>query len=606
MTITSIIPTSGSIIQTGSTVTLTNTIGETVVSLTLDRSGTGGSNEVIWTPGGGYDTPYTGSRILDGAEETFTFRRTAGWDSTPFQIAVVTATASEEVTYILLAEGEYPPYMQPFNDPLGEQGDGTTLTVKDSGTLKGLAQALDFNDNLTVTEVGPNEFTVDGPAGGGTASTLDQVITAGTLDNDVTVPATNPVILRDGGASLTPLSIERTGAEVGEDDPALLLTTPLLGNPIKIVDSDFGLEMRVNVSGITGPGVNLNLLGGTNTDGSPGTTTVQGPDTTTASTKGGLARVWGGTASGATSDGGDVELSGGLPNSGVAGDILIGSLNKNPSFTNEILFLKGFSVVESADHPLAPVAGKGQHWVRSADGKPIFTDEGGTDWDLTSGGGGSAITVTDEGGPALTAAAASFDFVGPRVSASAVGDDVTVAVSDLVIYPGTSEWISKVTEYTSSATTFNGEFVANGATPSVTTSLSVSYRGADNLTNKALFDELMVGDALVLTRSAVADPVEFLINGTVTYDAGSGAYTIPVANGTGSDTAFGTATYTWWIHKMPTAGGGGAAVWGTITGTLSNQTDLQAALDAKPNMFIQTADPTIADGAVDGDFWIEI
>lgn len=28
-------------------------------------------------------------------------------------------------------------------------------------------------------------------------------------------------------------------------------------------------------------------------------------------------------------------------------------------------------------------------------------------------------------------------------------------------------------------------------------------------------------------------------------------------------------------------GGGGGAVWGSITGTLSDQTDLQAALDAK-------------------------
>lgn len=34
-------------------------------------------------------------------------------------------------------------------------------------------------------------------------------------------------------------------------------------------------------------------------------------------------------------------------------------------------------------------------------------------------------------------------------------------------------------------------------------------------------------------------------------------------------------------HPKTIATGGGTVVWGSITGTLSNQTDLQAALDAK-------------------------
>lgn len=33
-----------------------------------------------------------------------------------------------------------------------------------------------------------------------------------------------------------------------------------------------------------------------------------------------------------------------------------------------------------------------------------------------------------------------------------------------------------------------------------------------------------------------------------------------------------------------TGGSGGSSVWGGITGTLSNQTDLQSALDAKANL----------------------
>lgn len=38
-----------------------------------------------------------------------------------------------------------------------------------------------------------------------------------------------------------------------------------------------------------------------------------------------------------------------------------------------------------------------------------------------------------------------------------------------------------------------------------------------------------------------------------------------------------------WVNQPQTGGGGGAAVWGSITGTLSNQTDLAAALNAKAN-----------------------
>lgn len=49
------------------------------------------------------------------------------------------------------------------------------------------------------------------------------------------------------------------------------------------------------------------------------------------------------------------------------------------------------------------------------------------------------------------------------------------------------------------------------------------------------------------------------------------------------------------------SGGGGGGTWGSITGTLSNQTDLQAALDAKSAIVSPTftgtpAAPTAADG----------
>lgn len=51
-----------------------------------------------------------------------------------------------------------------------------------------------------------------------------------------------------------------------------------------------------------------------------------------------------------------------------------------------VTFDFGLIVAETADHPRAPSAGSGQIWVRSSDSKPIFTDDSGTDFDLTDTG----------------------------------------------------------------------------------------------------------------------------------------------------------------------------------------------------------------------------
>jgi hypothetical protein len=57
-------------------------------------------------------------------------------------------------------------------------------------------------------------------------------------------------------------------------------------------------------------------------------------------------------------------------------------------------------------------------------------DGGTTIWGWVANGGGSAITVDDEGTP-LTTALTSLDFVGNGVTATAVGDDVTVTIPGL-------------------------------------------------------------------------------------------------------------------------------------------------------------------------------
>lgn len=54
-------------------------------------------------------------------------------------------------------------------------------------------------------------------------------------------------------------------------------------------------------------------------------------------------------------------------------------------------------------------------------------------------------------------------------------------------------------------------------------------------------------------------------------------------------TANGDGTTSW---QDPTGGGGGGGTWGSINGTLSNQTDLQAALDGKQNVITDSDDIT--------------
>lgn len=69
----------------------------------------------------------------------------------------------------------------------------------------------------------------------------------------------------------------------------------------------------------------------------------------------------------------------------------------NFTFANDILHVdKGIKISEGTDHPLTPASGFGQLWIKASDTKLYFTDEGGTDHDLTaSGGGGGSGTVTN-------------------------------------------------------------------------------------------------------------------------------------------------------------------------------------------------------------------
>jgi hypothetical protein len=79
--------------------------------------------------------------------------------------------------------------------------------------------------------------------------------------------------------------------------------------------------------------------------------------------------------------------------------------------------------------------------------------------------------------------------------------------------------------------------------------------------------------------------------GTATFAAGASATVTGVALTASQWTVtrvIKTAANTWVVSPVAAGGGGGGASWGTITGTLSSQTDLQTALNAKVTAF---ADP---------------
>lgn len=67
---------------------------------------------------------------------------------------------------------------------------------------------------------------------------------------------------------------------------------------------------------------------------------------------------------------------------------------------------------------------------------------------------------------------------------------------------------------------------------------------------------------------------------------------VTLTNPTNGQVLSYNSTFRKWINAAP-SGGGGGGTWGSITGTLSDQTDLQTALDAKANLAspIFTGDP---------------
>ena len=184
----------------------------------------------------------------------------------------------------------------------------------------------------------------------------------------------------------------------------------------------------------------------------------------------------------------------------------------------------------------------------------------------TTGAPGSSASVTNSG----TTSAAVFDFAIPRGDVGATGaTGATGAAGPGVAVGGTTgQLLAKAsgTNYDTTwttvvpgdryLTTSTTSLTINNATKTLTVGTGLSYTPTQNITIAYDASNHMHGEVL-------------------TYNSGTGVMTVDVNHHTGS------GTYAAWTVNVGGVTPVTSTAWGAITGTLSAQTDLQTALDAK-------------------------
>jgi hypothetical protein len=194
MAFVDIVPISGSIISRGAIITVR---WDTAALPNITYRPTSGPDEIISAPatsGAKLGSGYTGEYGVDVSGPTpiysIAFKRDAGWTNSGFVISVFDFWTGTDTlsNYTILAEGQYPPDMQPFTDPAEGAGEGT-IQVLNSGVLLGSAASINFDDNL-VAVLNGDTATVDGEAGGGgsTVGSVSGTIGIWSKGNTVTDP----------------------------------------------------------------------------------------------------------------------------------------------------------------------------------------------------------------------------------------------------------------------------------------------------------------------------------------------------------------------------------------------------------------------------------
>jgi hypothetical protein len=230
-------------------------------------------------------------------------------------------------------------------------------------------------------------------------------------------------------------------------------------------------------------------------------------------------------------------------------------------------------IVVEGSAPASPAAGRQVLFIDSADHHWKRKNSGGTVTDLEAGGGGSAITVDDEGTP-LATAATTLDFVGAGVTASGTGATKTITIPGgggfTAAYLGyntigaSSESVTGLNMYCKSITT-------TGAVEAVSVSFYGHQNGTDNVTgflagiwndNSGVVGQLLAAGGLPTTSVYLHDaagsagtdrwfhfPVSYPLAASTTYWMGflrdnSGSHTI-FYDTSGSDRTISTGGGYW-------------------------------------------------------------
>ncbi len=163
MTTANITPSAGSLVPPGGPFgCIITAVGASEVTIQVTD---GVTSEVVWNLTTGFAAGYSGSvSTLSGVTTLNNVRRTAGWFGSPLQVFVTDVVSgvstTESWTYYIRGIAVYVPGTQPYNEEYDTVATGGAIDIKDSGTLLGQAETIDFADNLDVTEVAPNEFAI--------------------------------------------------------------------------------------------------------------------------------------------------------------------------------------------------------------------------------------------------------------------------------------------------------------------------------------------------------------------------------------------------------------------------------------------------------------
>lgn len=255
---------------------------------------------------------------------------------------------------------------------------------------------------------------------------------------------------------------------------------------------------------------------------------------------------------------------------GAAATIAVGSTSTGAAGSSASVANSGTSSAAVFDFtiPRGDKGDKGDTGNTGATGSqgPAGTAATATAGTTTTGAPGTSASVVNAG----TSSAAVFNFTIPRGDVGATGaTGATGAVGPGVAAGGSTGMFLQKASGTNYDTTWATIVPGDRYLTTSTTSLTIG-NGSKSLT---------VGTGLSYTTTQnvtiTFDASNHMHGEVLTYNAGTGAMTVNVNHHTGS------GTYSAWVVNVGGVTPVTSTTWGTITGTLSSQVDLQGSLDAK-------------------------